>query len=370
MTEIKRCEQCQIEKAIECFYRRPQKNDPDKRIKICIDCYKANLAESKRQREEHQRQWREEQQLRAAKLEAERTARMREEEQRHQVRLHEFEVWYQQQPDRRCVDCKQVFPASAFGYTFFDEVDGVWLPQLHQRCKACHEAYRKRNKQVNPLCPTCNAPTRISDFLRTYQGYRLDKIKVCCKQCIPRFEALPESEQLTLLRRAMVKAYGETAVIYGLQYDDTFPCHHIGRTKHYARRMAEYKRNWYRDLQHHFVLQQLTFGPLSMEYESRWILHALKYQWPIDNFEVLKIGEDGLEGRHSQAKLIEAVQPIEPLIAPFKVVWPVIHEYFGNTRDAEVVNWYCLQHYRHAYPSGDEMRQRIELMERLHGLRC
>lgn len=369
MTETKRCEQCQIEKDIDCFYRRPQKNDPDKRMKLCIACYKANLAESRLRQEEHQRRWREEQQRRTAQQEAERIARQQEEEQRRQARQHELEAWYQQQPDRRCLDCKQVFPASAFGYTSLNEVGGVWLPQLHQRCKACHEAYRERNKQVNPHCPMCNVPIRVDNFLRTYQGYHLDLIKVCCKQCIPRFEALPESEQLLLLRRAMVEAYGETAVIYALQYDDKFPCQHIGRTKQYARRMATYKLNWYRDIQRHFILQQLPFGPLSMEYESRWMLHALKHQWPIDNFEVLTIEEDCLEGRRKQAELAEAVQAFDPLIVPFERVRSLIRKYFSNTGDTEIVNWYCSLHYRHAYPGEDEMRQHITLMEHLHRLK-
>lgn len=361
MTTAKRCEQCQVEKDLECFYRRPQKKNPEKRIKICSDCYQANLAESRRQQEEQQRKA-------AQQREAERIARQQEEEQKRLTFQQELDGWYQRQPDRRCVDCKQVLPASAFGYSILNKVEGGWLPHLHQRCKACHEAYRQRNARINPLCPLCNTPTRVYDFLREYQGYRLDLIKVCCMQCVPHFEALPESEQLTVLRRAMVKVYGETAVIYALQYDENFPCQHIGRTKHYTRRMAEYRRDWYRDIQRHFLLQQLPFGPLSMEYESRWMLHALKHRWPIDNFEILKMGEDGLEGKRIQTELTEIVQTLEPLTAPFEVVRPLIRKHFLNTGDADIVNWYCSQWYRHAYPGEDEMRRHINLMERLHRL--
>jgi hydrogenase maturation factor HypF (carbamoyltransferase family) len=76
------------------------------------------------------------------------------------------------------------------------------------------EERRKNNRQAYPLCPMCRTPTYVSDFLRDYQGQRLDIIKVCCKKCIPSFEALPKNEQLERLRLAMIKTYGETAVIY------------------------------------------------------------------------------------------------------------------------------------------------------------
>jgi hypothetical protein len=62
------------------------------------------------------------------------------------------------------------------------------------------------------------------------------------------------------------------------------------------------------------------------------------------------------------------VQSFEPLTAPFEVVGPLIRENFLGTWDAEIVNWYCSQYYRHAYPSEHEMEQRLVLMERLHGL--
>jgi hypothetical protein len=135
------------------------------------------------------------------------------------------------------------------------------------------------------------------------------------------------------------------------------------------RRMAEYrKKDWYKDIQHHFILQQLSFGPLSMEYESRWMMHALKHRWPIDNFELYKGGEDGLSGQRQQGRLTEVVQSFEPLTAPFEVVAPLIRENFMNTCDAEIVNWYCSQYYRSAYPGENDMVQRIALMGRLHGL--
>ena len=71
------------------------------------------------------------------------------------------------------------------------------------------------------LCPMCGKPTYYGDFLPAHQGYHLDLIKVCCKNCVEQFEALPEGEQLSLLHQAMVKTYSEKAFIYGLHYDDS-----------------------------------------------------------------------------------------------------------------------------------------------------
>jgi hypothetical protein len=367
------CEQCHAEKDVELFRKVTNQYTGVHPMSTCKECYNGNqearklqqakeweagaAAREQRQRERAEREAYEER----ASLEQERLARQ-------QAAL---EAWYLQQPDRQCIDCKQVLAASAFGYSMMREIDGAWIPApLHKRCKPCHEAYRDRNQQTNPLCPMCRTPARVhGGFLREYQGYDLDLIKVCCKNCIPQFEALPEREQLELLRRAMLAAYGNTAVIYALQYDEQFPCQHIGRTKRYERRMAEYKQAWHKEIQRHFVLQQVTFGPLSMEYESRWMMHALKYGWPIDNFELLKGGEDGLSGMRQQARLIEAVQAFEPLTAPFEVVGALIREEFLGTTDAEIVNWYCSRYYRHVYPGEQAMAQRIVLMERLYGLR-
>lgn len=369
----KLCEQCHDEKDIELFRKVTNQYTGVHPMSICKDCYKSN---QEAQRLKQAAEWEAGAATRVAQRQQEREEREAREERdrQEQERLARqqaaLEAWYLQQPDRQCIDCKKVLAASAFGYSMMREIDGVWIPApLRQRCHDCHEGYRKRNRQIYPLCPMCSAPTRLWDFLREYRGYHLDLIKVCCKQCIPAFLALPESAQLEQLRRAMVKAYGDTAVIYALQYDEQFPCQHIGRTKRYERRMAEYKQDWYKEIKRHFALQQLSFGPLSMEYESRWMMHALKCRWPIDNFELLKGGEDGLSGMRQQARLIEAVQAFEPLTAPFEVVGPLIREDFIGTTDAEIVNWYCSRYDRHVYPSEQELAQRIMLMERLYGLR-
>ncbi len=187
-------------------------------------------------------------------------------------------------------------------------------------CPRCRYSYRKKNRQVYPLCPLCGTPTRVWDFLQEYRGYRLDLIKVCCKMCIPRFNAFSEAEQLRRLRNAMKNAYGASAAIYALHYDASDTVHHIGRTKVLTRRMAEYRRNWDQPIHHSSVLEDVTPGALSMERESRWMMHALKHGWPIDNFELIHGGEDGLSGQHTQEALTLAVATIEPLTASFEVI--------------------------------------------------
>ena len=240
IAEKKECEQCHAEKELDLFRKVTNQYTGVHPMSICKDCYNSNNEKRKlRQAEEWE----------ARKIAWETEGRTREEarkqaEQERLVRQQVLEAWYRQQPDRECIDCKQVLAASAFGYSIMKEIVGVLLPApLHQRCRDCHEAYRKRSRQTYPICPLCNTPTRRWGFLRAYQGYQLDLIKVCCESCIPQFEALAETEQVEALRDAMVKAYGETAVIYALQYDDHFSCQHIGRTKHYSRRMAEYQRD-------------------------------------------------------------------------------------------------------------------------------
>jgi hypothetical protein len=356
----KPCEQCHTPKYLSAFHRRNNKTDG--RMRICAQCYLDNLHETQRRQRELQQRW-EQQRI-------EEKRRRSEESQRVQATLPTLLPG----GTKVCEDCKQEFPVNERGHLvvpFFDlhdancercgkpfdieyTADGTvhygcpghgggcatyWHGCSEKYCPTCREERRAKNRQSRPRCPMCNTPNRVWDFLREYHGYHLDLIRVCCTTCIPRFEALPEVEQVELLRRAMVSTYGETAVIYALQYDDYFPVQHIGRTKHYSRRMTEYRRNWHTEIKHHFILEELSFGPLSMERESRWMMHALKHRWPIDNFERLKSGEDGMGGMRQQARLTEAVQAFEPLTAPFEMIAPFLKE-FLNTRDAHIVHWF------------------------------
>ena len=343
----KQCKQCKETKDVKHFRKVVNKYTSVHYMSICRDCYNRNQEEL---RQRQKAEWEAGKEKREAfhrlqekrqQWEEGREERERQQEQEQQARQQVLDAWYQQQPDRQCINCNKTLPASAFGYSTMSEVEGVWLPNsLRRRCDPCHEAYRKGNRQVYPLCSLCGAPTSVYDFLREYRGFRLDIIKVCCKSCIPRFDALPESEQMELLRRAIVKAFGETASIYGLHYDESGAVHHIGRTKHLQRRLAEYRRNWYREITTHDILQELPFGGLSMEYESRWMLHALKQGWPIDNFDVFEPEGPSYEKMQlTKAELTSAVADLEPLIVPFETIKPLLVR-FSNTGDIPIVHWF------------------------------
>lgn len=417
MTEGKQCEQCGRWKPLEAFHRR--RNKTDGRMRICADCYLANLQQTYQRQRELVQQWEEERCQQEEEQRRREALRLQIEEER----LRQQESWLKLQPDHQCRTCLQKLPATAFpcessrrgGYILHDQcitcieaekrrqkeekkrcrscqgmfvihADG-WLCVPFQEtdvsqcyvcgtllqpeqqsdgsieyrctsdwfhtagvsqsghyhgtgtlCPRCRHSYRKRNRQVNPLCPMCGTPTSVWNFLREYQGYRLDLIKVCCETCIPRFNAFPEAEQIRRLRNAMRNAYGESAVIYALHYDASGTVYHIGRTKHLTRRMAEYRRNWDKPIHHYSVLEDVTPGALSMERESRWMMHALKQGWPIDNFELFQGGDDGLSGRHTQEELTLAVANFEPLTVPFEVIEPLLR-YFSNTPDARIVHW-------------------------------
>jgi hypothetical protein len=226
------------------------------------------------------------------------------------------------------------------------------------RCPRCHQARRQKNVRVYPPCPLCGVPTYYSEFLREYEGYWLDCIKVCCVNCAPQFASLPEPQRLWRLRRAMVKEYGEVAVIYGLHYDESQAVHHIGRTKHLEKRMYEYRRDWHRAFHHYSVLEEVPFGALSMERETRWLLHALKHGWPIDNFDqhieerLISPDQPNTRGgifrlipearaRELQKKemLLADIADFEPLTAPFEVLEPLLQR-FSNTSDAHIAHWF------------------------------
>jgi hypothetical protein len=100
-----------------------------------------------------------------------------------------------------------------------------------------------------------------------------------------------------------------------------------------------------------------------MERESRWILHALKHGWPIDNFDMFapeksaqqlghsrpdadrileRLDEIRAKELHKKELLIAAVADFEPLTAPFEVIEPLL-AHFGNTHNAPIVHWFVEQ---------------------------
>lgn len=300
---------------------------------------------------------------------------------------------------KQCRDCQQTFPVDKNGFLYvpYFEIHSTLCPKCGKpldikweegggfsyscpghvgcsstrsyetgtlvRCPRCHQARRQKNRQVYPLCPLCGVPTHYSDFLSVYEGYPLDLIKVCCVNCAPQFASLPEPQRLWRLRRAMVNAYGETAVIYGLHYDESDAVHHIGRTKHLERRMYQYRQDWYKAIHHYSVLEEIPFGAHSMERETRWLLHALKHGWPIDNFDlhteerlvnpdqpntrggIFRLTPDG-EARAQEIQkketLLAVITDFEPLTTPFEAIEPLLRK-FSNTPDARIVHWFVEQ---------------------------
>lgn len=305
---------------------------------------------------------------------------------------------------RRCRGCKQVFPVGSRDQLMAYEAslsrtqceqcgkpltierreDGSysyrcsehtheWVYGTATYCPRCHYERRKNNRQVYPLCPMCKTPTRVYDFLRTYQGYRLDIIRVCCTQCEPQFFALSEEEQLAWLRAAMVKAYGETGIIYAIQHDDTFLYQHIGRTKDLKQRLRGYKQKWPRAIKDVHILEEVPFGGLAIEREARWIFHAVKHGWPIDNFQMFSPERQALLAertfsyevpilenwpeahRKEQAReeaLRTALTDVEPLLAPFEVLASLLEMAgLSNTRDAHIGHWFVTHLMRSASTS-------------------
>ena len=428
-TEDKKCEQCEQWKRLDAFYRR--RNKTDGRMRICADCYTANLQQAYQKRQEIEEQRRREEEEARRQIEEEYRRREAVRQQIEEEHQRQQAMWLELQPDRNCRTCQQVLPATAFpcersrrgGYILQEQCTAcaeaeqqqqkaerkqcrdcqhlfatnkygcLCVPLLETgvshcylcgaslqreqrtdgrieyrcpshwthaagigqagcyvgagtRCPRCHQNYRKRNRQINPTCPMCGIPTSAWDYLREYQGYRLDLIKVCCNTCTPRFNTLPEAEQTRRLRNAMRNAYGESAVIYALHYDASHTVCHIGRTKNLTRRMAEYRRTWDVPIHHYSVLEDVIPGALSMERESRWMMHALKQGWPIDNFALFQGGEDKLSGQHTQDELTLALANVEPLTDPFEVIEPLL-SYFSNTLDARIVHRLIIANTRH-----------------------
>lgn len=318
----KRCEQCQEVKPIEEFYRT--KNGRDGYMKNCVVCHKGNLQQSreaqqaeyehlKREREEREQEEREH-------IEAQRAER----EDRYEKHLREqtatLEAWFADQPARICKACGQEKVAIEFGYSeLITQENGFWVPaQLHQRCKPCHELMRE--KQQIP-CVLCGQGMR--NVLMRFDDYHLygggTKINLCCLSCQPAFQALPKAKQRFYIRARVNLAFPSSQVIYAEVDPLTREKRYIGRTKHAARRHSQHKLNihaerpilrfydwkkeqyvetaWYSRANWMYDLAQQGFSPKQhilldvqpaayvIEYETRYILHAIQQGWPILNVE-------------------------------------------------------------------------------------
>lgn len=237
-----------------------------------------------------------------------------------------------------CPSCRFVAVASAF------------TGSSATYCPYCYIERRKKNRLAYPVCQMCNRPVRVCNFIHRYREFRLDAVYVCCRACFPRFDTLSEDEQVQKLYQAVVTTYGKEAVIYGLHYDDSEEVYHIGRTKRITSRIADYKKNWYREIRGYKILEHVSFGGLSVEREARWMLHALKYGWPIDNYDLLAPDkaasqshiEAYIEGymrdQQRKARLLAAAANMEPLTAPFEIIEPLLDN-FVQAHDASIIHW-------------------------------
>ena len=171
-------------------------------------------------------------------------------------------------------------------------------------CPFCHESRRKTNRQAYPLCQMCNKPTKAGDFLRVYQGYSLNFIRVCCKQCDTYFHSLPEQEQVQLINKAALAYYKSPSYIYALVDPRDRSIHKVGRTYNTNRRIRETICNshhssfpvrrvsdWIQELDDIGVkpdmqiLETVSYGPSSIERELRWMLYGYYSHWPLHNLE-------------------------------------------------------------------------------------
>jgi hypothetical protein len=318
------CTQCDQEKALTIHFYRT-KNGKDGYMKMCIHCYKANKEEYARKAALAAEKWKQEQ-AEARRQAEDRQARlaevMRQMEERRHERQAALDAWYAQQPARMCIACHETKMAIEFGYSeLIDGPDGFPLPaRLHQRCRPCHERMRERNL---PPCVICHQG--MKDYMSDFAGYNLfgggTRIPICCMNCGPAFQAKPVGEQRFYIRSRVNALFKNSQVIYAEMDPQSQGIRYIGRTGHAKRRHSEHKRNihqeqlyyryydseaeqavavpwvaranWMYDLKQQGlepkqrILLDVQPGAHVIEYERRYILHAIQQGWPILNSEVL-----------------------------------------------------------------------------------
>ena len=248
-----------------------------------------------------------------------------------------LEAWYQQQPDRKCIACKAMLPALAFGYSVMREVDGVYLPvSLHKRCRDCHAAMRDRQALPCCLCGKKTSPVGFTSYLYNFALFGGGTaIRLCCHECESAFAVLPEGQQRFYIRTCCNLASPPGQVIYGLfEPDETEALRYVGRTYHLQHRFQDHlkdrsservecgpdhmpyytRANWMHDLHEHGVvpavkeLMAVGIAPTTIEWERRHIWHALRAGHRLLNHEALD---------EKLAQKIRDVGNIDFLTAPF-----------------------------------------------------
>lgn len=177
---------------------------------------------------------------------------------------------------------------------------------------------------------TCNLCQRAYAFiagLTSFNGFLLYKdghrINLCCPECKQDFLALPTKEMQAVIHAACEQAFPDGQVVYVEKDPRTQEPRYIGRTHNAARRHAEHvrhttaelggffrkegeelvavrcytRKNWMHDLKLlglkpiQEILMSVEIAPQVIEWETRWILHAIQQKWPILNKEAIASGD-------------------------------------------------------------------------------
>jgi hypothetical protein len=259
--------------------------------------------------------------------EALRQALREEAYQKYEEAHRQRETWFAMQPDRECTACKLTKKAIEFGHSISTGNGELVIPKLHIRCRPCHEKWLDK---LNVACPICGKKKRPNDFINDFQGTALireiARILLCCNTCEKAFLALPERTQRFYIRSRCNQTFPAPQIIYAEIDPETREIRYIGRTGRPTRRHAEHQRlispevsvigpeekqwysrkNWMYDLSLRNlkpIMQELftvEVAPQVIEWEDRYIFHAIQQNWQILNRQIVA---DNLVSRIHSSKI-------------------------------------------------------------------
>lgn len=176
----------------------------------------------------------------------------------------------------------------------------------------CHAAVQQQ-RQV--ACCLCQKKTSRRDFLSHYEEYALcgagTWISLCCQGCEESFKGLSENRQEYLIRLCCQRAFPAGQVIYAEVAPQTGEIRYIGRTGRPQRRHRQHLKDassgvegcgiqgtayyslgaWISALSEKglepsmCILQTIADSALVVEWEQRYIWHAMQQGWRILNVE-------------------------------------------------------------------------------------
>lgn len=311
----KQCEQCKQEKPLVKFHKR---KTSDGRSAICIVCQQANSAERERAFQERMEAQRKEREA-AGQARTEQLERDLEEkrQQREALITLKKDAWYMAHPEKTCIACKKAlssrdFDIMHYSYEALEDPQQEIQITLSGRCTQCLDAYVSR---LGVPCVVCGQKFRSK--LSYYAGYTLFSgsagISLYCATCADTFAALPESKQRFYLQSRINLAFPSPQVIYAEKDPLSYEIRYIGRTGNAITRHSAHTRDkksgrsmyhteiedreWYSKSNWIYDLSQQGLKPVQeilytvepsayvVEYEMRYIWHALQQGWSILNQE-------------------------------------------------------------------------------------